>query len=268
MARAFVSGSSQYLEVASALLTGPPLTFAAWALPNSSNANAILSIANNGSTQNYLAIYCAGGNLTARANDGGAATGATKSFSNSVWSHFAGTFASSTSRTAYVNGVAGSAESTSSTPGSLNRTAIGRITASTPTLFFDGNIAEAAIWNIALSQADLTALAAAVSPLLVRPDALVAYWPLLGLYSPEIDIRAHNDATVTGATVAGHPRMFWNVGRNACATAGHRRGEGRCFSVSEGVRRRRSRPGGQDRDGPERAREVICRQSAGSGLSV
>jgi hypothetical protein len=212
MARAFVAASSQYLEIASAILTAPPVTLACWALPSAS-AFAAMCVANNGSTQNYLAIYCSGGNLVARANDGGAATGSGKAFTASQWNHFAGVFASTTSRTSYVNGVAGSTESTASTPSGINRTAIGRLSSSSPAgSYFDGSLAEAAIWNIALTATDLAALAAGVSPLLVRPDALVAYWPILGQYSPEIDIRAHNDVTVNGATAAAHPRMFWPVG--------------------------------------------------------
>jgi len=37
----------------------------------------------------------------------------------------------------------------------------------------DGDLAEAAIWNIALSDADVARLATGESPLSVRPDALV-----------------------------------------------------------------------------------------------
>ena len=44
--------------------------------------------------------------------------------------------------------------------------------------YCDGSLAEAAIWNAALSDAEVAALATGVSPLLVRPGSLVFYAPL------------------------------------------------------------------------------------------
>ena len=60
------------------------------------------------------------------------------------------------------------------------------------------------MWNVALTDADAAALAAGLSPLLVRPDALLVYAPL---------VRGHQDRaggvslseTASAPTVADHP---------------------------------------------------------------
>jgi hypothetical protein len=75
--------------------------------------------------------------------------------------------------------------------------------------FANGTIAEVGVWNVALAAADFLALSKGISPLLVRPDALVAYWPLIGHASPEIDLRGRNELTVTGATQVAHPRIMY-----------------------------------------------------------
>lgn len=38
------------------------------------------------------------------------------------------------------------------------------------------------MWSIALPAADIAALAAGLSPLKVHPEALIAYWPLMGSF--------------------------------------------------------------------------------------
>ena len=71
-------------------------------------------------------------------------------------------------------------------PAAPNELLIGK--RSNDSQFFGGDIAELAIWNIALSDDDVFALGDPdnrVSPLLVRPDALVGYWPLVGFAAPE-----------------------------------------------------------------------------------
>jgi hypothetical protein len=75
--------------------------------------------------------------------------------------------------------------------------------------FANGDIAEAAIWNIALVQGDWTSLAAGISPLLIHPESLIFYAPLLSGASPEIELIRANNMTVTGASASTHTRMFY-----------------------------------------------------------
>jgi hypothetical protein len=74
---------------------------------------------------------------------------------------------------------------------------------------FSGDIAEAAIWAAALTAEEFAALAAGTSPLSIRPDALVNYYPIIGRHSPEIDLVGGNNLTVNGAAARDHPRMFY-----------------------------------------------------------
>jgi hypothetical protein len=66
---------------------------------------------------------------------------------------------------------------------------------------------------VALSASDVAILAAGVCPLLVRPEALLAYWPLWGIYSPETDLVGGFGMTVTGTSVIDQPATIQPVGR-------------------------------------------------------
>ena len=72
----------------------------------------------------------------------------------------------------------------------------------------EGDLAEAAIWNEALSAAEVALLAQGLSPLSLRPWALVFYAPIYGRYDPEIDIIGGLNLTVLDATASAHPRIF------------------------------------------------------------
>ena len=210
MARAFVRASNQHLSIAAALLSAHPLTFAAWIRPATSNTiDDIITITDGAGTLNgWVLRQNASGQIQALSDAAGSFNQSTSAgaVTNGIWAHAAAVFASAASRLAYLNGVAATPETTSLSPSGLTVTRVGA--AFGPQNFYDGDIAEAAIWSVALDAAEVAALAAGVSPLLVRPSALVAYWPLLGQYAPEIDLWRGNDLTVTGATAAAHPRVY------------------------------------------------------------
>lgn len=73
---------------------------------------------------------------------------------------------------------------------------------------WDGRIAEFAVWDVILTAAEMAALGAGISPLLIRPASLVSYVPLLGGQSPEPDWKIAGGATVIGTAAAAHPRVF------------------------------------------------------------
>jgi hypothetical protein len=80
---------------------------------------------------------------------------------------------------------------------------------------FVGDLAEWAVWLAALDAAEMAALAKGVSPLLIRPAALVAYWPIHGSASPEPDWwRNGLGGTLTGTPAqADHTRIVYPAGR-------------------------------------------------------
>lgn len=213
MARNFVAASAQYLRNAAAVISAAPFTAACWYRPTTLQQNELISIAVNGATNNHFSIACqAAGQIQANARDTAAAQSVTTGILVAgTWAHCGAVFASTTSRTAYLNGVAATVDTTSVNPAGMNETLIG--TGENNSKRANGDIAEAAIWNVALSTTDMLALAAGVCPLLIRPNALVFYSPLQGQASPEPDFRGRFDMTLNASPVyAVHPRIFYADG--------------------------------------------------------
>lgn len=208
MARAFNGTTGTVLSGTPPTLTYP-LTVAYWGKTTTTSGTQVGVVLGNGNSDQYVSLYLNGAAASCFVTGQNAAAG---NVSTNTWFHHAGVVASTTSLTSVLNGSAGSTNTTlttASTPGSMyvGQGADGAI------LSWSGDIAEIAIWNVALTAAELTSLAAGISPLLIRPSALVSYMPLLGRHSPEIDLRGNMPLTVTGATASDHPRVFMPRGR-------------------------------------------------------
>ena len=66
-------------------------------------------------------------------------------------------------------------------------------------------MAEVAIWNVALSDAEVAVLSGGLPHILMRPDALVRYWPLWGRHDPEIQLVGGTDSlTLNGSPAAAN----------------------------------------------------------------
>ena len=231
MGRQFTASSSQSLLATSAVVSGFPVTIACWAYPtddtivctligvgsSTTNHNAVLDIA--GTVANNPFRCGCRGNITA-----GSSNIDNPSFN--TWSHFCGVFASTTSRTAYLNGTAGTTNTTDVGTPSWDRTGIGatyRSDFSPAVNYMSGYICEAAIWNVALGATEISLLAAGMNPLRSASRAnLVQYWlnaALVGQASPEPSLVASGgvslslvnapsvDATFP-ATMGGLPSVF------------------------------------------------------------
>jgi hypothetical protein len=214
MARLFDDASSQSASIASAPVTAVPLTMACWYNVDTFAAEqALMGLYNNGvndASYQLLGLTASSGRVrAATANSAGTANSSTGDLGTlNTWDHAAGVWASDAARTAYHNGSSGGLENTSRAPTGLNSTALGARVDTTPDRFLSGMLADAAIWNVALTAAEVLMLANGVSPLAVRPGNLVAYWPLWGVHSTEIDLKGGYPLTLTnGPTKAAHPRM-------------------------------------------------------------
>lgn len=189
-----VSGwsASNYLRYSAALVSALPVTMAVWGYTSILSSNqGLIGLYNSGSAynRNSLKLGIAADNTivasAASATDSNG-SGTTGTISANTWFHAAGVFNTPTDRTAYLNGVAGGAPTLSRTPSTWpNRTCLGSSDTTTTEPFAPGGtgyLAEAAMWSIALPAADIAALAAGLSPLKVHPEALIAYWPLMGSF--------------------------------------------------------------------------------------
>lgn len=216
MARAFASASTQYLINANAVLTDEPITMAAWARAAQTNAaNIIMSINRASGGQDRWSIFF---NSTAKVNataaDAGGGSGSTidstGSYSANTWHHVAGTFLNDTGRSVWLDGTETVGPGTSRTVASVDQTTIGvQFVSGATSAPLNGEVAEAAIWNVVLTAAEMASLAKGFCPLFIRPASLVAYWPLIGRHDPEICPKGgFNMTLINTPTTARHCRVF------------------------------------------------------------
>lgn len=220
MAYLFSAAGSANGQVA-APLTAVPFTIALWFYPlDVSNTYALAGIWDTASATQGHILQAAG----AVANDpvrAGSKAGSTAyslaqttapGYSANAWSHACGVWASNTDRRAFFNGGQKGTDVTSRAPTSLDTFAAAAEIDSTPALHFDGALAEIGLWNIALKDEDVAALAAGVRPLNVQGQALIGYWPLWGRSSPALDLKGRNELTLSGSpTFQDHPRILYGV---------------------------------------------------------
>lgn len=207
-------GINDFIEGASAVVTAVPLTMACWFRPVNVTTNfSLMSLSvDTGATDRFV-LQAAGAiagdpvrlQITQAGTTSNAAVSASGYTANNWW-HAAGVFTSATSRKAFISGVGGTADTTNLTPSGVNRTGMGyHTTSGTRGTFMNGRIAEAAIWNEALTDAEIASLARGFRPSLIRPDKLVFYSPLI---RESVDVRANLSLTTSGAVVAEHTRRI------------------------------------------------------------
>ncbi len=207
MSRDFERDSAQYLSNANAIISGTPFTMACWfRSENVANDQTLLSVGVAGSGDQKHALQLVGSaagdpvRVLSRTTSAGQADTST-GYTAGTWYHACGVWASATDRRAYINGGSEGTNTTSRAPTGMDSTYIGATQGASPVTFSDGFIAEAGIWNVALTTGEIAALAGGVSPLKIRPDALVAYWPIYGAFSPEPDMRGGFHMTLNAAPV-------------------------------------------------------------------
>jgi hypothetical protein len=132
----------------------------------------------------------------------------TTSATAGTWNHAAGVYASTTSKTAYLNAVGNTDTATQgasiiSAPAVLvgARRANGLLG-----VYYTGLIAEVGIWDVALTPEEIASLAKGMTCDKVRPQSLVFYAPLVrDLQDVRGGLTITNNNT---ATVANHPRVY------------------------------------------------------------
>lgn len=207
MSRLFDDASSEFLEVDVAPATATPLTLGCWFYADDVAVNHnLMGIFNKDEVDEWFTLIFAGAvsdKVVAQVGISGAALTSTSATIN-TWHYATGVFTSSTSRDVFIDGGGKGSNTDTFAPSGVNRVSVGRKGGPTPADYFSGRIAEAAIWDVALTDVEVAVLATGVSPLRVRPANLKGYWPIFGA-SPETDYSGQgNNLTVTGATIADH----------------------------------------------------------------
>ncbi|GAH16901.1 unnamed protein product, partial [marine sediment metagenome] len=188
MARNFDDASNQSLSYASEILAEVPITMAAWFKVDEAKNAGLVDIYQSG-TSDYMTLEIThlrrATVMVKRDGEIGHGVFTATTFELNTWNHACGVFASSTSRSIYLNGGAKQTNTNDITPDGLNSTRIGLGTTAN---YMSGHIGGVALWDIALTDSQVAMLATGLAPLAVQPQNLVSYWPLIGHTSPEIDI--------------------------------------------------------------------------------
>jgi len=128
---------------------------------------------------------------------------ATANYTVGTWHHACAVFASTTSRTVYMDAANSSTNTTNQTFSTANQFWIGSASGSTN---FDGDLAEVGVWTTDLTLGEVTSLAKGMACNLVRPSSLSFYAPLIRDLT---DIRGGVAITNFGSVpVAPHPRVY------------------------------------------------------------
>ena len=182
-----LNGSSQYLYRAEALVAAVPHTMVGWYKTDTLTVDqGIAFVGNNDSDEEYHVLAAAGNQagdyLTNNIRDGDAAlnefANTAIAYSTGVWQHGAAVCTSTTSRDVYINGGSKGSATTEGTV-SITDFAVGCLFRDSITWYFSGNVAEVAIWDIALTQSEIAQLAAGAAPTTIQSGNLKGYWDLL-----------------------------------------------------------------------------------------
>lgn len=207
------SGTTDKSIVDASPISGDAFTFSAWAAYDTDNnaGQVCVALVNQTSNTNQAFLNCSF-DVSATVNFSIRRSGtyyhaytANSVTANGGWNHLAGVMVGVSERYSYLNGDTANKGTNTTTISSLsglfNRTNVGSLYyVTTNQQTTQGRVAHPAIWNAALSDAEIVMLSQGVSPLLVRPQNLVFYVPYLGRDSSDIDIIGRNALTNTGTT--------------------------------------------------------------------
>lgn len=202
MAARSVNGAAYYYQTTSPITTYP-VTLATWCYSTFRNfSNAILSIQN--ASSDGIALMCHDyGTCDVWFGSGFGGIASSGTLGSNAWYHVAAVLTSNgttITATMYNNGVAGSSATRSHTTPTWDRIGVGIMYSSSSwNTYFTGHIEAPAIWKIALSASDITALAGGASPLRVRRDALVWHVDLTSEFSPPSDAMSGTVMTKVGS---------------------------------------------------------------------
>jgi len=219
MSRLFTAASSQYLIQDSASFTSLPYSFACYFQAATLGSDvALIWLGDKDQSNTYFAMALSASSqlsIVARTGSGTFSASSAASLSTGVWYHGLVSIASATDQRVFVNGADKATQTSSSAPYSaIDRMGFGSYRDTTPDRYFDGLMAQPAFWNVALTDADAAALGAGVSPLLIRSQNLIKYYPYFGRDAADIDVISGGTLTNFGATTGNdEPRVLEPYGR-------------------------------------------------------
>jgi hypothetical protein len=155
----------------------------------------------------WLLDGAAGGKLNTQTNSGNSYN-STGNIPANQWSAVGLSYGSGHARKLWLNGVKteGSSVGVNAEPDNIFE--LGR---AAQVVYSDARFAHYAIWAAELSEAEFAALAGGTPPTMIRPSALLAYWPLW-LASSTADISGNRRNLTSGGTPTSYPSKGAPVG--------------------------------------------------------
>lgn len=130
-------------------------------------------------------------------------------YSADTWTHACGTFTNATLRAVFIDGGSKGTD-TDNIVGTPSELVIGRRRRNATVAQMPANsfVAEIAVWDAALSDANVAMLAGGSNPLTVDGGNLIAYWPLTTVTTNEDQVGSNDLSTTGGVTYdADHPTV-------------------------------------------------------------
>jgi hypothetical protein len=211
MSREFDDASSEYLQVA--ISQSEAFTLACWTWLDDESNHSLLSFGQSAGTYYHALMFYS--HALQAYSLGSSSDGASASSAPGVseWFHGCGVWAAADDRRCYLNGGNKGTNATTVTVASPNQFRVGVTGDSTPYGYHDGKIAEVGLWNVALTDAEVAILGAGYSPLFVKPENLIAYWPLIRDEDQDrvggYDFTAYNTPTVAAHPPIIHPAQVY-----------------------------------------------------------
>jgi len=241
MARLFDNASNEYLQISSAPFTAAPYSVSLWVFPDALVAfQVMLGLVDESVADQKFQFFLVGTDFARVQTKSGVTSGTAETGNKAVvdtWSHYFVSEPASDSRTIILDGDTGNkgTDTTDVAPTGVDGLSIGMLRDTTPDGPFSGRIAEVAIWDAGLTDAEGVLLSKAYSPLLVRPANLIFYAPLIrdedrdivgglsltAFNTPSVDVHTRMlypapslAAPITAATVVGGAtkRLLLGVG--------------------------------------------------------
>ena len=176
MSRLFDDAAQEYLACTGGCgITDYPVTLAAWFNMDVQDNQGLVELSGGAA---YCSLWLrdpADSDVLAYSAVGGAYAKTTTSYAVNTWEHACGVFASATDRRAFLNGGGKGTNANNVAWPAPTSTRVGfGINAN----YASGSIAEPVIYSCALTDLEVWLLSRGVPPPLIRPQSLVAYWPL------------------------------------------------------------------------------------------
>lgn len=217
MSRLFATPTTQYLESATLPFSTGVASIAAWIKPDANNGDAnIVGISDNASGTKYRFIEISSGKLRVidRTNTEIASAVQVGTVTAGAWQLVVAVFASNADRRCYLNTTKVTDTTSMTLPTTCNRFNVGSAYFSgaiSAGQQFKGRVGEVAVWNTALTDADVAAIVNGQRLGDTKRTSLVGWWKMRTNTSPEPDSIGSNSLTVTGAAYSSDEPPAYSV---------------------------------------------------------